>query len=272
MFTIYLHRNLLNNKVYIGLTKFTMHRRWLYHISKSKNPKQYFHTAILKYGIDCWEHEILETCHSLKDAENAEIKWIQYYKSNDKNFGYNQTSGGKTTVFTDDIKQKISSSLRKYYKENPDKSNSKKLKEYYKNNQNAFLNKTHTEQTKKILSEKLKNFFMFNENKFKGKKHSLESKKKMSEKAKLRKYDFKEFGFGGKKSEETKEKIRKLKLGKPTGKITKEDILSFAINCKYKKEIAKNFNCTPANISFLIKHFNIKDEIENLLKNNKGSK
>ena len=58
MKTIYLHRNKINNKVYIGQTIQSPEERW-----KNGNGYKgcyYFYNAIQKYGWDNFEHIILE--------------------------------------------------------------------------------------------------------------------------------------------------------------------------------------------------------------------
>lgn len=45
------------------------------------------------YGIDNFSIEEIEHCDK-DDLDDREIFWISHYKSNDKNFGYNMTTGG----------------------------------------------------------------------------------------------------------------------------------------------------------------------------------
>jgi len=51
--------------------------------------------AINKYPWSEWKHEIIDTCDTLKEANNLEMYYIKLYKSNNLEFGYNMTSGGK---------------------------------------------------------------------------------------------------------------------------------------------------------------------------------
>lgn len=55
----------------------------------------------------------------------------------------------------------------------------------------------------------------------------------------------------------------------PVGKISKDDLLEASKRLKTNIEIANNFNCTPANISWLTNHFGIREEISQNLSKNK---
>ena len=93
-YIIYLHRNKINNKVYIGQTKRTLAQRF------RKDGKGYikcthFYRAIEKYGWDNFEHIVLEeNITNLKEANEREKYWISYYNSTNKDKGYNCTTGG----------------------------------------------------------------------------------------------------------------------------------------------------------------------------------
>lgn len=114
-YIIYLIKNKINNKVYVGLTSKTLKERWSVHRKKAKyqcknSNGNYFQRAIVKYGKENWILEILENCDSLKNAEIAETKWIAHFKSNQKEFGYNLTEGGNVSqaILDPRIKEKIS--------------------------------------------------------------------------------------------------------------------------------------------------------------------
>lgn len=91
MYSVYKH-TCPNGKVYIGITRGAVNRRW-------KNGKGYsmqplFNRAIVKYGWDNIQHEIL--CENLteEEAKQKEVDLISFYKSNDSQYGYNCTAGG----------------------------------------------------------------------------------------------------------------------------------------------------------------------------------
>ena len=86
---IYKITNKVNNKSYIGQTRYTLQFRWNQHLHKKDNT--YFHNAISKYGKDNFSLEILEEC----DVEKLNDREIFYIAKFDTfNNGYNLTIGG----------------------------------------------------------------------------------------------------------------------------------------------------------------------------------
>lgn len=96
--SIYKVTNLHNHKVYIGLTK-DYNKRHSAHIKDCFNPtsSRYHFTlykAIRKYGLHNFYWEILGHCRTRKELNQAEIICIEHFQSNNKIYGYNNTSGG----------------------------------------------------------------------------------------------------------------------------------------------------------------------------------
>jgi group I intron endonuclease len=94
---IYILKNKLNNKVYIGQST-DIKRRLLAHKNGPFNPKNNCYTlpiykAIRYYGLKNFQFKILELCKK-NDLNDKEKFWISFYKSNDYMYGYNLTGGG----------------------------------------------------------------------------------------------------------------------------------------------------------------------------------
>ena len=91
-YLIYKHTNKINGKCYIGQTRETdkPEARWQSGRGYSRQPK--FYRAISKHGWDAFDHEILEHCESLAEANFRECYWIAYFDS--VNTGYNSSNGG----------------------------------------------------------------------------------------------------------------------------------------------------------------------------------
>ena len=92
---IYKIENLINHKVYIGLSK-DISNRWRGHKSNYNNPncKDYnmvIYKAMRKYGIKNFTFEIIEKCNE-ELLNQKEQYWIAYYDSYYN--GYNSTLGG----------------------------------------------------------------------------------------------------------------------------------------------------------------------------------
>lgn len=120
-FFVYKHTNLVNFKVYIGITKQDPRQRW----RKGEGYKgSYFYKAIQKYGWDNFEHEILFEGLTKEEACLKEIELIKMYNSTNRKQGYNITKGGEINFFEH-----------------------KKGKDAY------WFNKHHSEETKKKISK-----------------------------------------------------------------------------------------------------------------------
>lgn len=95
---IYKITNTANNKVYIGRTVGTLRKRRNKHFYVLRNhvrPNSHFQHAFDKYGEEAFKFEEIEKCSSIEMMREREIYWIAFYKSNDREFGYNQTEGGE---------------------------------------------------------------------------------------------------------------------------------------------------------------------------------
>lgn len=92
-YKVYLHINKINNKKYIGITKQELKKRWGINGSGYAG-STYFYYSILKYGWDSFEHILLLNNLTESEAVAKEKELIKEYRSNDKKYGYNTSSGG----------------------------------------------------------------------------------------------------------------------------------------------------------------------------------
>lgn len=97
---IYKHINKINNKVYVGQTcKYRPFQRWsggMAYFGKGRLTP--FAKAIIKYGWINFDHEILEENITSQELANEREKyWINFFHSDEKDFGYNNTEGGAGT-------------------------------------------------------------------------------------------------------------------------------------------------------------------------------
>lgn len=95
---IYIIRNTVNNKVYIGQTKISVTTRWQEHLRHAKYGDQVINRAMRKYGIDKFYVETLEICN-IDVIDYREMYYIDLYDSTNKSRGYNVSIGGKTPKF-----------------------------------------------------------------------------------------------------------------------------------------------------------------------------
>jgi group I intron endonuclease len=91
MYKLYKIVNLKNNKVYIGMTKNSLEKRFYQHcfISKTRNTSLY--NSMKKHGIENFKIELLNTYNNKKDCCKAEIENILLNKNN----SYNLAKGGE---------------------------------------------------------------------------------------------------------------------------------------------------------------------------------
>ena len=106
---IYKITNKVNQKSYIGQTRYTVEHRWRQHIKNFniEHRQQPLYLAFAKYGIENFEISTLEQV-PIEKLDEREIYWIS--KLNTFKEGYNATIGGKGTpiyYWTDDKYEEI---------------------------------------------------------------------------------------------------------------------------------------------------------------------
>ena len=96
---IYIIKNDINSKVYIGQTIQKLKDRWYRHCGKNGISKEesnmHIKRAILKYGKEHFHIEVLEECEK-SNLDNREKYYIQLYDS--YVHGYNLTIGGQNGI------------------------------------------------------------------------------------------------------------------------------------------------------------------------------
>lgn len=114
-YCVYVHVNKTNGKRYVGVTsKKNPNHRWNSGRGYIENP--HFKLAIDKYGWDGFDHIILEENLSNKDAMRIERELIAKWKTQDRNYGYNMTSGGEGTPDyhpSEETRRKLSEARKK---------------------------------------------------------------------------------------------------------------------------------------------------------------
>jgi group I intron endonuclease len=95
-YIVYKITNKKNGKSYIGKTEYSLEHRWNRHLSSARNGSKFrFHSAIRKYGEDCWDLSVIETYQTEDETfiNEKETHFIKLFESDTKK-GYNATSGG----------------------------------------------------------------------------------------------------------------------------------------------------------------------------------
>ena len=98
MGSIYKITNTVNGKVYIGQTSEAICvQRWIYHWRQYQNPKSTLplYIDMRNFGIESFSFQVVEDNVLAKDLDAKEEMYIATYRSNNPQYGYNQTIGGK---------------------------------------------------------------------------------------------------------------------------------------------------------------------------------
>lgn len=116
---VYMIKNLLNNKVYIGSTKMTFKRRYSEHFRKlisNSHHNMYLNNSVKKHGIENFEFSIIEIIDksSLTYIRERESFFINYF--NATKHGYNISDITLSPPINTEVKKKISNALKEKYK------------------------------------------------------------------------------------------------------------------------------------------------------------
>ena len=256
---IYVIRNKVNNKVYIGQTVNNFHRRYGSNLLKNTH-NQHLKNSIQKYGIENFEiDEEFDIAYSKEELDKLECLYIDIYDS--INNGYNNQTGGSNGKHTEETKQKISEANKgKKRSEETKKKISESLKGKYGGENSPMYGKHHSEETKQKISEANKgkmsgennpnygNHKLRGENNpMFGKHHTEEAKKKMIANHK---------GLTGKHhSEEYKKKMSDLHSGKNNPSAKKVICITTGKIFNTIKEGAEYYNIkSSGSISSCCKH------------------
>lgn len=119
MIGIYSITNKLNGKRYIGKSSDIKHRFWThrnslehYCIDPERNKRRvnrHLGNAVIKYGIDNFEFEVLEAFTEIDEAglADSEIKWMEFYNTTDRSRGYNLMKDSSTRTVVHEETRKI---------------------------------------------------------------------------------------------------------------------------------------------------------------------
>lgn len=100
---IYIIRNTVNSKVYVGQTTVSIKLRFQNHLSAARCGEDYvIGKAIRKYGEDKFYVKLLEECLE-SELNEREIYWIKFFNSTNNKYGYNMSIGGNVTRTTREL-------------------------------------------------------------------------------------------------------------------------------------------------------------------------
>lgn len=200
---VYVWKNTINNKRYVGITQ---HLRKRFFTHKSNNRETILNHAIKKYGQEHFLMAIL-LVYDREHAYKMEKFLIKKWNTCSKKGGYNLTDGGEINYshsketkermslefsgennpfygkrHSKETKRKISISLKRKYTNGYviSEETRKKISEKQAGKNNSMYGKKHTEETKRKISASLKGKYTGKNNSMYGKKHTEATKRKMS--------------------------------------------------------------------------------------------
>ena len=107
---VYKITNLVNGKIYIGITEKTVEERFKEHLRFARRgDKDYpLYRAIRKYGEENFSVEIVDdTAKTRDELRKLEVYYISLYGANVCGKGYNQSPGGETNGGEDNPRSKL---------------------------------------------------------------------------------------------------------------------------------------------------------------------
>lgn len=90
---IYVLRNRVNGKAYVGQTIQSLEARWTKHVCLAKTSGYAIHRAIRKYGVDSFDRSVIASASDAAELNRLEREYIAALNTFGEN-GYNQTIGG----------------------------------------------------------------------------------------------------------------------------------------------------------------------------------
>lgn len=162
IWSLYKITNKINNKNYIGQAQDYQHR-WADHKRAVllNKPTQIIHHALIKYGLDNFEFEVIASCKTQEDANETETQLVAQYNSFvGDGYGYNATYGGMNAPKTEAWHQAMQAwraSLTPEEKAAIAKKQSAGLVAAYEREGNWNLGAKRTEEQKARITEALKN-------------------------------------------------------------------------------------------------------------------
>ena len=181
MYVIYCITNIVNNKKYVGCTKYSAKLRFKQHYQASlKGSNCLLHKDMRIYGIDNFTYKNLLINVPEDKHQYYECLWISKLNTYNSDLGYNSTVGGNGTVgyiFSDDAKRKMSEAGKNWFVENNKESKkyrdrSQKIKQANSGKPKSYIHRKHLSTSRKDNPLKFSGF----NNGFYGKHHTQEVK------------------------------------------------------------------------------------------------
>ena len=112
---IYIIKNTIDGKLYVGKTTKSLETRWSQHkksLVSNSHINKHLQFAWNKYGADKFIIEQIKTCNTLDELNQSEKYYINQFNTIDKSCGYNMSAGGDGGKLTSEVYEKLSNKLK----------------------------------------------------------------------------------------------------------------------------------------------------------------
>ena len=151
---IYCIENLINGKKYIGQS-INISTRWKQHKKELNNNihfNEYLQRAWNKYGEDKFKFYVVQFC-DINKLDDEEVRYIALYKTLDRKYGYNLTSGGSCNKeYSTETRMKISKSLKGHAVSIESRAKISKNHADVSGENNGMYGKRHSDEAKQNVS------------------------------------------------------------------------------------------------------------------------
>lgn len=161
-----------NNKAYVGITAQKVNRRW--NNGKGYKNNVYMTDAINKYGWENIKHLVLVDNLNREEAEQKEIEFINKFKANRREYGYNILDGGNVSKgVNEETRKKMSNNSKRLWNNieyrqhmidihTGKKASKETIEKQRKNNKKFWLGKHLTDEMKDKISNSKKGSIPWN--------------------------------------------------------------------------------------------------------------
>lgn len=277
-YVIYIIKNQINGKVYIGKTSKSIEERWKKHLKNADlKINRRLYDSINKYGKDKFIISEIDSTEDINLIDEMESWYIYLFRSKNPEYGYNMTYGGdggntlsgyseedKKIMYSKQLEKRQKTLMEKYGVKSPSQIPGviEKIRE---SNKGRVTKEESKKKISNTIKEKIKDgsFIPNTEGIKKGQaigfKHTDESKEKMSSYRKGKKY---EDIYGPELTEKIKNKKKIQMSGEKNPlyvNIEKDELIRKIKELPYLKDVASYFSTSSQTIiNKCKKYFNKK--------------